>query len=305
MGRFLLRRLVGTVPLLFLLSLLVFGLMRLIPGDYLSEMQLNPAIPSRQVERMREAWGLDRPIVEQYFHWLKGLASGDLGYSFAQRRPAADLVRERTLVTLALAATSLAMALVASFPLGIAAALRPNSLLERVLLLISVAGFSVPSLLSSVLVLAAAHRFGWLEVTLAGNLLPAAAVLAFPAACLLMRTLRVELRRELGRPYVLAAAARGLPPHRVVRHALRNALNPIISLLGLTLGGLLSGSIVVEKVFGISGLGSLAVDSILGRDLYVALICVLVAAVSVVTANLLADLLLAINDRRVRWDAKA
>ncbi len=305
MGRFLLRRVLETVPLLFLLSLLVFGLMRLIPGDYLSEMELNPAIPPQQVQRLREAWGLDRSVAAQYLTWLKGVTTGELGYSFAQRRPAADLVRERAVTTFALALAALVLAVLASLPAGVAAALRPESVLERALLLISVAGFSTPSLLSSILVLVAAYRLGWLEVTLARTFLPAAAVLAFPAACLLMRTLRVELRRELGRPYVLAAAARGLPRHRVVRHALRNALNPVISLLGLTLGGLLSGSVVVEKVFGISGLGSLAVDSILARDLYVALVCVLVAAVAVVAANLLADLLLAVNDPRVRWNAEA
>ncbi len=305
MGRFLLRRVLETVPLLFLLSLLVFGLMRLIPGDYLSEMELNPAIPPQQVQRLREAWGLDRSVAAQYVTWLKGVTAGELGYSFAQRRPAADLVRERAVTTFALALAALVLAVLASLPAGVAAALRPESVLERALLLISVAGFSTPSLLSSILVLVAAYRLGWLEATLARTFLPAAAVLAFPAACLLMRTLRVELRRELGRPYVLAAAARGLPRHRVVRHALRNALNPVISLLGLTLGGLLSGSVVVEKVFGISGLGSLAVDSILARDLYVALVCVLVAAVAVVAANLLADLLLAVNDPRVRWNAEA
>lgn len=305
MSRYLLRRVLETLPLLALLSVLVFGLMKLVPGDYLSEMELNPAIPAAQVERMREDLGLNRSLFHQYAYWMGGVLTGNFGYSFAQRRPAATLVAERAGRTLVLAAAALTLSVALAFPLGVIAALFPKTPADRVLLFISVVGFSLPSLLSSLLVLLLVYRAGGLGQSFAaGTTALATLVLAFPAACLLMRTLRVELRRELGRPYVLAAAARGLPRFRVVLHALRNAINPVISLLGLTLGGLLSGSVVVEKVFGISGLGSLAIDSILARDLYVALNCVLIAAVSVVVANLLADLLLAVNDPRLRWHEK-
>jgi peptide/nickel transport system permease protein len=300
--RFLTRRALEALGLLLGLSLLTFTLMKVFPGDYLSEMELNPAVPREQVERMRESLGIDRSVPVQYGLWVKGLLSGDFGYSFAQRRPAGRLILDRLERTLRLAAPAFLLSLALAIPMGILGAFKPESLVDRLVTTASVVGLSLPPLVSSIVLLFLAYRSGLGSAVTTGpmvNLAPAVA-LALPIGAFLARTLRAEMLAELGKGYVVAAAARGLPLRRVIWHAFRNSVNPLISLGGVTLGGLLSGSVVVEKVFSIAGLGALAVDSILSRDLYVALNCVMVSAAFVVLANLAADLLLALNDPRVR-----
>ncbi len=300
--RFALRRAIETIPTLLLLSFLVFGLFRLIPGDYLSEMEMNPSISSSTVSELRTEFGLDRSLPVQYGLWLTQALRGNLGYSFAQRRPAFDVIRERLGRTLFLTLAALAMSLAWSIPLAVVAALHLGRWPDRTMLILSLVGMSIPTVLAALILLWLALVWGWPLFSgpgLGGVLLPAV-TLAVPAGALFARTLRLEMVTVLGQPYIAAAVAKGLPRRRVLLHVVRNAANPAISLLGLTLGGLLSGAVVVEKVFSWPGLGALTVDSILARDLHVALGAVLVSAGFVVGANFVADVLLALNDPRVR-----
>jgi len=305
MLRFTLSRIVESIPLLVLLSLLVFSLFKLIPGDYLSEMEMDPTISSQSVENLRQEYGLDQPLIKQYWLWVTQILRGNLGYSFAQRRPASELILERSMGTLSLAVTALVMTLVLALPLAAISTLRLGDWPDRTILWSSLIGLSLPTVLSSLLLLYFAYLTGWFPIGGADtwkHLFLPALTLAIPMAGFFTRTLRLELIDVFEKPYILAATAKGLPPYRVLWHAFRNALNPVISLTGVSLGGLLSGAVVVEKVFSWPGLGALTVDSILARDLYVALACVLVSALVVIFANLLADLLLAWNDPKIRYE---
>lgn len=304
MFRFVLRRILETIPLLFLISLLIFALFKLIPGDYLSEMELNPSIPRQRIEELRQQYGLKQPFYIQYFTWVGQVLQGNLGYSFAQQRPAVELILERLTNTVILTISALALTIIVSFPLGILTALNPGRWLDRLALFFSLIGLSLPSVLASLIFLFFAFRTGWFPIGGTGGLhhlvLPSL-TLALPTIAFFVRNLRLEMIDTLRQPFVTAAAAKGLRPYRVVLHAFRNAVNPMISITGITFGGLLSGSVVVEKIFDWPGLGALVVDSILSRDLFVVLNCVLVSALLIVAANLLADLVLAWNDPRIRY----
>ena len=303
MIRLIQHRLLETAVLVFLLSLLIFGLFAAVPGDYLSEMELNPAIPVSQVERMRAEFGLDQPFHLQYFKWIGQVGRGNLGYSFAQRRPATSLIAERAVNTLMLAGFALLLSVGLALPLAVVSSLNFNRWPDHLSRMISLGGMSLPTLFTSLLFLYLAFLTGWFPIggtgTLRHVILPAL-TLALPLFSFLTRTLRLELVDALSQPFITALRSKGLPGRRVFWHAFRYALNPVISLSGLILGGLLSGSVVVETVFDWPGLGELTVASILARDLYVALNCVLVASGMVIIANLVADIVLAGNDPRVR-----
>jgi peptide/nickel transport system permease protein len=304
MPRFILRRVAESLLVLLLLSWLVFALFKLIPGDYLSEMELNPAVSPSTIEAIRESYGLRNPWYVQYFNWLGQVTKGNLGHSFAQRRPASSLIWDRLKNTVALGVPVFLFSLLASLPLAVLAALQRGRWFDRLSVLILLVGLSLPAILSSFLFLYFAFWSGWFPIGGAGGIpymvLPALS-LALPSVAFFVRVLRVEMIEALSQPHILFARARGLKPWRVVLHAFRNALNPMISLIGVGAGRLLAGTIVVEKIFNWPGIGSLTVDSILSRDLFVVLGCVLTASLLMLVANLVADLLLALNDPRIRY----
>ncbi len=304
MRRFLLHRALQTLTVLFLLSLIVFGMIRMLPGDYLTEMELTSAAPRERIEEMRRNLGLDRPFYLQYLFWLGSLAQGDLGYSFAQQRPAAQLLGERFANTLLLALAAFAIVLPLTFALGITGALYAGRWPDRLGLGACLLGISFPRLLLALLVLYLAFQAGWLPGSESGlrRLILPALVTAAPLSAFLARQLRFELLGSLEKLHVQAAAARGLPARRIVWIALRDALNPLISLLGLTWAGLLSGAVIVESVFSWPGLGLLMVESLRTRDLFVVVNGVLLSAGAIALSNLLADVLLAINDPRIRYE---
>ena len=303
MIRLLKRRLLETAVLVFLLSLLAFGLFAAIPGDYLTEMELNPAIPASRLQQMRTEFGLDQPLYVQYFKWIGQILRGDFGYSFAQRRPATALIAERAGNTVALAGFAAFLSLALALPLAVVSSLFVNRWPDHLSRIVSLGGMSLPTLLTALLFLYLAYLTGWFPIGGAGSLkhvvLPGL-TLALPLFSFLSRSLRLELIDALSQPFIAALRSKGLSSGRIFWYALRYALNPIISLSGLMVGGLLSGSVVVERVFAWPGLGELTVASILSRDLYVAVNCLLVAGALVIAANLVADVLLACNDPRVR-----
>lgn len=304
MSKFILRRVFEMIPLLFLLSILVFALFSLVPGDYLTEMESNPSVRRETVQQLREDYGLTRPFYVQYFLWLGQVAQGNLGYSFAQQRPASRLIFERLGNTILLAGVTMILSVFLAFPVAVFAAVNHGRWFDWLVLSLSLAGLSIPTVLAGVFLLFFAFHSGWLPLGGSGGLsylLPPALTLSLPITAFLVRSLRLEMIEALDAPYVLAAAARGLSPLRVVLHGLRNAINPIISLGGVIFGGLLSGTVVVEKIFDWPGLGALVVDSILSRDLFVVLNCLLISAILIAAANVTADLLLGWNDPRIRY----
>ncbi len=303
MIRFAVRRALASVSLLVLLSVATFGLFRLIPGDYLTEMGFQSSIPAEQIQRIREAYGLDQPVYVQYVRWVAQLSRGRLGYSFTQNRPAVDLILERFWNTFALAVVAMLMAAILSLPLGVIPALRAGEWPDQLALVLSLVALSLPTVVLALLFLYFAYWTGWYRLggtAEASRLILPSLTLALPVAAVLGRLLRTGLLETFRQPFITAIAAKGVSRTRLLHHAIRNAVNPVLSFAGLTLGGMMSGAVVVERVFDWPGIGDLTVESILHRDLYVAVNCVVVAAAAFMVANFLAEILQALNDPRIR-----
>jgi len=304
MARFALRRLLQAVPIAWLVATLVFSLLHVVPGDPVEAMLGENAVPG-DVVALRARLGLDRPLIVQYGRFLAGLAHGDLGQSLRSGQPVAGLLGERWPATLELALTSLVLALVIAVPLGVQAARRARGAADRAASALALIGASVPTFwLGPVLILV--FGIGLDLAPVSGNRGPAsvalpALTLGLGIAGLLVRMVRVAVAEELARPYVLVALARGLGAWRaVLRHALPNAMPPVITMVALQFGALLAGTVVVETVFSWPGIGRLMVDAIRFRDYPVVQGVVLVVALSYVAANLAGDLACAWADPRLR-----
>jgi peptide/nickel transport system permease protein len=283
---------------------LVFLLIHLVPGDPVDVMLGEAAQPADR-EALRAAMGLDRPVHVQLRDYLVGLARLDLGVSLHTRQSVAALLAERLPATVELAAASLLVALALALPLGVLAAVRQGSLWDRGAMTFSLLGVSIPNFwMGPLLILVFSLWLGWLPVSgrdgLASLVLPAL-TLGTAMAAILARMVRAVLLEVLGEDYIRTARAKGLPEHIVVlRHALRNALLPIITLLGLQLGTLLGGAVITETIFSWPGIGQLTVEAIQRRDYPVLQACVLLIAVAYVLVNTLTDLVYAWIDPRVR-----
>jgi len=298
------RRLVTLVPTVLGVVTLVFLLVHLVPGDPVDVMLGETANPADKAA-LRAELGLDRPLAEQYLGYLAGVARGDLGRSILYRRPVAELLAARIPATLELSAAALAVALILAVPLGVAAARRKDTAVDRGSLVASLLGVSIPNFwLGPLLVLAFSVHLRWFPVSgragWASLVLPAV-TLGTALAAMLTRMLRSSLVEVLGAEYLTAARARGVGEGRVLWvHALRNALLPVITVLGLQMGSLLSGAVVTEAVFSWPGLGTLLLQAIHGRDYPLVQGCVLVISLGYVGVNLLADWAYRWADPRVR-----
>ncbi|MBI2178713.1 MAG: ABC transporter permease [Candidatus Tectomicrobia bacterium] len=304
MRRFLLRRLLLLLPVLWGVSTLVFLVTHVIPGDPVDLMLGETARPAQR-EEMRKALGLDRPLLAQYGEFLGGLARGDLGSSLHQKRPVASLLAERAPATAELAAASLAVAMLIALPLGMAAARRAGSWLDLLAGMLAVLGASLPVFwLGPLLIIAFSLGLGWLPVSGRSgplSLVLPAATLGMALAAILMRMARSSLLEVLPQDYLSAARAKGLSEGRVLwLHALRNACLPLITILGIQMGALLSGAIITETVFAWPGVGRLTIQAIAARDYPVVQGCVLLIAGVYVAVNFAADLAYAWLDPRVR-----
>ena len=304
MTRYLGRRLLVTLPTLWLVTVVVFSMVRLLPGDPAETIAgLNATRES--VAGLRQELGLDQPLLVQYGQFLRGLARLDLGRSTMSRAPVVAELGPRLRVTLILAAVSMLVAVSVGVALGVVAALRRRTWLDYLCMSVSVAGLSTPTfVLGLLLVLVLSVQWRLLPATGAATpwhyVLPAL-TLGLPAAAVVARMARSSLLEVLGQDFIRTAWAKGLPGRVVVaRHALHNALIPVITVSGLQFGQLMGGAVVVESVFGLPGLGKLLVDRILGRDYPVIQGVVLVVAVGFVVANLLVDVVYTLVDPRVR-----
>ncbi|WDT77265.1 MAG: ABC transporter permease [Candidatus Manganitrophus sp.] len=305
MARFLIRRLLWSGPVLLGVLTLVFFLIHLIPGDPIDVM-LGERAAEADRAALREALHLDDPILTQYGRFLAGVARGDLGRSLTSQRPVAGLILARYPATLQLAAAALLIALLIALPLGILSAVRPRTAVDAGGLLFSLFGVSMPTFwLGPLLIILFALKLDWLPVSgrhgIASLVLPAL-TLGLGMSAILVRMTRSSLLEIFPKEFVLTARAKGLPERRVIlRHALRNALIPLLTVVGLQIGALLTGSIITETIFSWPGLGRLTIQAIQGRDYPLVQGCILAIALTYLLVNLLIDLLYAAVDPRVQY----
>jgi ABC-type dipeptide/oligopeptide/nickel transport system permease component len=285
---------------------LVFSLIHLVPGDPVQAMLGESASPA-EVELLRARLGLDRPLAAQYVAFITGAATGNLGTSLRTNQSVAGAIAERMPATFALAVTAMVIAVLIALPLGIVAAVRAGTLVDHVAITGAMFGISMPTFwLGPLLAIVFAVWLGWLPVsgygTVAHVVLPAV-TLGAPLSAVLARITRASLLEELREPYVLVARARGVSGARaVINHALRNSLIPIVTVLGLQLGSVLTGAVITETIFAWPGVGRLLVQAIAARDYPTVQGCILFIAVTYVAVNLVIDLLYGVLDPRIRHE---
>ena len=317
---YIVKRILQALLTIFLASVVSFIVIQLAPGDYLDNLRQNPKISPERILQLQEQFGLDQPWHVQYFRWLtRVVTKGDFGTSFFYLRPVASLIWERVPATLLLAFASLICTWAIAIPLGIFAAVKQNRATDRILQVISYAGQGFPSFITALLLLIFAQittplfPVGGMTSIYHAQLSPLGKVLdilwhmILPTIALsitsfagLQRITRGELLDVLRQDYIQTARAKGLPENRVIYvHALRNAINPLITLLGFELAALLSGSFIAEFFFNWPGLGRLTLQAVRSQDLYVLMASLIITAVLLIVGNLVADLLLKVADPRI------
>ncbi len=306
MRSYLVRRLLLALPVVFGVATLVFLLIHLIPGDPVEIMLGESALPADR-DALRDALGLDRPVHEQYGAFLWGLCTGDLGVSLQHRRPVAALIREHYPATLELAAAAMLVSLLIALPAGILSGIRQYSFWDHSTMLMALLGVSMPNFwLGPLLIWAFSIQLGWFPVSGRGgfaHLLLPALTLGASMAAIVARMTRSSVLEVLREDYVMTARAKGLSEARIIlKHVLRNALLPVVTVVGLQFGALLAGSIITETIFSWPGLGTLLVQAIQTRDYPLVQGCVLVIALTYVTVNLATDLLYGVIDPRIRYE---
>jgi peptide/nickel transport system permease protein len=293
-------------------SVIVFGLVQLVPGDPI-RLALGTRFDQETYDALLARSGLDQPLVTQYFGWAGRALTGDLGVSFRSGETVTSLIAERLPATLTLAFASILVALLIAVPLGTLSALRPRSVVDRVATVLSQIGISVPEFwMAIVLILVFAGTLGWLPsggyVPLtedpagwAQRLLLPAVVTGVVSGSVITRFVRSSVLEALGADHVRTAQAKGLPGRVVVgKHALKNALIPVVTVIGLQVGGLLGNTIITESLFALPGVGRLMVDAIFSRDFFVVQGVILFLTVGYVTSNLVVDVLYSFLDPRIR-----
>jgi peptide/nickel transport system permease protein len=288
----------------------VFLLIHIVPGDPIVQM-LGEGATASDVSAMRHAYGLDSPLGEQYAHYWRGMLHGDLGQSLRLHDSVLHLVAQRYPYTLALTAAALLLGMLAAFPAGVWSAVHRSKWQDRTLGVLSLTGLSFPNFaLGPVLILFFSIRLGWLPVSGAGtggigdfllHLVLPALTLALGLAAILTRMVRTAMLEELGQDYIRTARAKGLSERTVVyRHALRNALIPVLTVLGLQFGSLLAGAIVTETIFSWPGIGRLTLSAISNRDYALVQGCILAVGLTYVAVNLLTDVAYTLANPRMR-----
>jgi peptide/nickel transport system permease protein len=306
MARYLIRRLLLTIPVILGVATLVFALIHLVPGDPAQAM-LGDTAPQADVVKLRHSLGLDQPLLTQYRTFMIGLARGDLGTSFRYNAPVTAQIREKFPNTATLAVAAMCFAIIFAIPLGILAAVFRGTFVDHAAMTIALAGISMPNFwLGPLLAIVFAVRLGWLPVSGTGGLshliLPAV-TLGAALSAILARMTRASLLEELRELYVLAARARGMSGMRaVVKHAFRNSLIPIVTIIGLQFGAVLTGTIITETIFAWPGLGRLLIQAISFRDYPLIQGCILFISITYVAMNLLTDLTYGFLDPRIRFD---
>lgn len=321
MTRYIVQRFLNMIPLLLGVSLLTFGVIQLSPGDFLDEMRLNPIASEQLIAQMRAQFGLDQPVYIQYAKWLRNILRLDFGYSFTWNAPVSWLIGTRVLNTLILGIAALIFSWILAVPMGIYSATRQYSVGDSFFSVVAFLGVSIPNFFLALLLLLVAARTGWLPVggmtsiefafftpwekvlDIGRHVIIPTLVLGTAGMAFLMRQTRAQMLEVLRQEYVKTARAKGLRERRViVKHAFRNAVNPLVTILGFELGAILSGAALTETVIGWPGLGSLILDAVIRRDVYLVMAALMIATALLIVGNLIADLLLALTDPRIRYD---
>ena len=322
MSTFIFRRFLQSIPILLLVPFFTFMLVELAPGSVLDSWKLNPQIPDEVIQKMNEQYGLDQPWYLRYLTWLKGAVLHlDLGYSVSEKREVAPVIGVRLLNTFMLALLALIISWVVAVPLGILSATRQYTWVDKVCSTVAFLGLSVPAVFLALLALLFAKVTGWFplgglrsidyESLSAGqkvldilhHLILPAIVLSAASLATYMRQMRGNLLDQLHADYLTTARAKGLSEPVVVgKHAVRNAINPLITLFGFSLSSLLSGSVLVETVMSYPGLGRTVVDALFKQDEYLVVASLMMGTGLLVLGNLIADLLLALSDPRIRLE---
>ncbi|MBO0741459.1 MAG: ABC transporter permease [Hyphomicrobiaceae bacterium] len=315
MGAYLVRRLLLMAVTLVGMSILIFVMLRLVPGNitdiiFDSAGFVNPA----QKKKIEHQLGLDQPIVTQYVRWIGGLARGDLGYAYVSEKPAIDEILPRIPVTAKLAGLALVFSVLFGVPLGVMSAVRQNTTLDYVLRVLSLSGLSLPSFWLGLLILMAfVHFLGWIPIykatpetpwkELALLSIPAAAV-GFRSSALVMRLTRSSMLEVLRQDYIRTARAKGASETAVnYEHALRNAVLPVVTIIGIEAAFLIGGLIVTETVFNIPGVARFLVEAIRWRDYPIVQNLVMFIAIIVVFVNFLVDLMYVVLDPRIKYES--
>lgn len=316
--KYILKRILQTIPLLLIVSVVSFALIRLSPVDPLAELRLNPSISQETLNRERERLGLDKNIAVQYGLWAKSFIKGDLGIT-SNGESVAQKLKERIPNTLLLTTIVIFLTWLVGVPLGILAAVRWKSPLDRILTVLTSIGMAIPSFFFAVLLLIFAVKTGWfpiggltssnfIEMSLGEKIIDITKHLILPVTVLftvslagLQRQMRGNLLDVLDSDYVKFARAKGISEFKVIfKHALRNAINPMITLLGFEFAGLLSGAALTEYVFQYPGLGRLILEAVMKSDINLVMASLMMGAIMLILGNLIADLLLIFTDPRIR-----
>ena len=316
--KYILKRILQTIPLLIIVSIVSFALIRLSPVDPLAELRLIPSISQETLDRERERLGLDKNIAVQYGLWAKSFIKGDLGIT-SNGESVAQKLKERIPNTLLLTTIVIFLTWLVGVPLGIIAAVKWKSPLDRILTVLTSIGMAIPSFFFAVLLLIFAVKTGWfpiggltssnfIEMSLGQKVLDITKHLILPVTVLftislagLQRQMRGNLLDVLDSDYVKFARAKGISEFKVVfKHALRNAINPMITLLGFEFAGLLSGAALTEYVFQYPGLGRLILEAVMKSDINLVMASLMMGAIMLILGNLIADLLLIFTDPRIR-----
>ena len=322
MLRYILKRLVHMIPLLVLISMITFGISKLAPGDHLSARMADPSMTRERIELERKRLGLDQPIPVQYARWAGSFAVGDMGESYRYRSPVNSLIAQRLGATLLLGAATLVVVWIIAVPMGIFSAVRKYTLTDKALSITTFTLLGIPEFFFVLLLLFLAAKTGILPVggmtsnnfadmnafqkaiDLGTHLIIPVTAVAIGSFAILQRRMRGNLLDVLAEDYVRMARAKGLPERTVIyKHAVRNALNPMITILGYDIAGLLSGFALVEIIVGWPGLGLMMLEALQSFDMPLAMAGMMIGAVMLLLGNLLADILLAMVDPRIKLEA--
>ncbi|MBD9223724.1 ABC transporter permease [bacterium] len=316
--KYILKRILQVIPLLILVSLISFFIIRLSPVDPLAELRLNPSISQETLNKEMKRLKLDKPIYIQYVSWAKSFVQGDLGYTSAGEKVSTKL-KERIPNTLLLTSIVIFMTWIVGIPLGILAAIKKETAFDRILTVVSSIGMAIPSFFFAILMLIFAVKTGWFpvggltsydfnEMSFSGKIMDLSKHLVLPVIVLftislsgLQRQMRANMLEVLDSDYVKFARAKGLSENKVIfKHALRNAINPMITLLGFEFAGLLSGAALTEYVFQFPGLGRLILEAVMKSDINLVMASLMMGTIMLILGNLIADILLMIADPRIR-----
>ncbi len=318
MTRYLVRRILVAVPTLIAISMVIFTILALAPGDPLSEFAQNPSVPPAVRQQIRKSMGLDDPIPVRYAKWFTSVIHGDFGYSFQTRAPVMSQIKQRLPVTLIVIGTSYLISILLAIPIGIIGAVKQYSLFDNIATTISFIGFSLPTFFTGLLfIILFTIKLGWFPMIYRSNIdTPGLAgawahvkqtimpitVLALFQTATLSRYVRASMLEVIHQDYVRTARAKGLHEGSVInRHALRNALIPVITIIALGVPGVFTGAVVTEQIFRVPGIGSLLITAINASDTPVVMAIAFIFAVLVVIFNLVADILYGVFDPRIKY----